>query len=85
MREWGDTYITELVVPHLGSTDPRQILDYKSKEIFLLSFLALLNLDAVWYRSGWGMLFKLYVLVMSVKEASSFRWRVLQAWKRLSL
>lgn len=41
----------------------------KSKGIFLLSFLALVNLGAVWDRSHWGTLLKLYVLVTLVKEA----------------
>lgn len=59
--------------------------DNKYKWIFLLPFLALVNLNAVWGRSGRGVLFKLYLLVRSVKEACSFSWRVLQAWRSLSL
>lgn len=42
--------------------------DDKSKNIFLLSFLALVNLGAVWDRGGCGTLLKLDVLVTLLKE-----------------
>lgn len=57
--------------------------DDKSKEIFLLSFLALVNLGAVWDSSGWGTLLKLYVLVTLVKEALSSEMRL--QWSPTSL
>lgn len=50
--------------------------DDKSKEIVLLSFLALVNLGAVGDRGGCGTLLKLDVLVMLVKEALSSEMRL---------
>lgn len=52
MREWGDAYITKLVVLHLGASEPSQILVINQKKNTCFSFLALVKLDAVWDRGG---------------------------------